>query len=135
MNKTRNKIIGAIYTVVTALLLLIGNSCVVLIDKSISGNGIVETQRCPRRDFDAVSVDGDWTVDIRYSETFSVTVDADKNLSPYLDIYVSDNILHIVRFVRVVGYYFVEYVVCTVDGVVAGYGRHRLHVILWNIRY
>ena len=95
MNKTKNKIIGAIYTVVTALLLLIGNSCVVLVDKSISGNGIVETQSFPRRNFDAVSVDGDWTVDIRYSETFSVIVDADKNLFPYLDIYVSDNILHI----------------------------------------
>lgn len=96
MHKTKAKIINSACLAVSLLFLLICSSCVfVSVNHSIRGNGIVKTKLLPQSNFDAVSIGGDWTADIRYSETFSVTVDADENLFPYLDIYVSNNTLHI----------------------------------------
>ena len=95
MNKTKIKIVSILCAAVTALFLLIGSSCIVLINGLIHGNGILKKQVLSWSNFHAVSVGGDWTVDIRQSETFFITVEADENLSSYLDIYVSDHTLHI----------------------------------------
>lgn len=96
MHNIRNKIIGCIYVAFTVLLLLLGSSCYIgFTVHRIQGNGIVRTETLRGHSFDAVSVSGDWTVDIRQSETLSVTINADENLFDYLDIYVSDHTLHI----------------------------------------
>jgi len=95
MNKTKSKIISIVCAAITALLLFTASSCVVLVDKRVHGNGKVHTQSFSRNDFETVSVSGDWKVDIQQSETFFITVEADENLSSYLDIYVSDHTLHI----------------------------------------
>ena len=95
MNKTKSKIISIVCAAITALLLFTASSCVVLVDKRVHGNGKVQTQSFSRNDFETVSVSGDWKVDIQQSETFFITVEADENLSSYLDIYVSDHTLHI----------------------------------------
>lgn len=96
MNSIQNKIISSVCIAVTALLLFTASSCVVLVSNRIRGNGMVKTKLFYGSNFDSVSVGGDWTVDIRQSETFSVTIDTDENLFSYLDIYVDDSrTLHI----------------------------------------
>lgn len=95
MNKTKSKIISIVCAAITALLLFTASSCVVLVDKRVHGNGKVHTQSFSQNDFETVSVSGDWKVDIQQGKTFFITVEADENLSSYLDIYVSDHTLHI----------------------------------------
>lgn len=95
MNKTRNNIITIVCAAVTTLLLFTASSCIILVGNRIHGNGKVQTQRFPLSNFDSVSVGGRWTVDIRQSDTFSVTIDTDENLFAYLDISVDDGTLHI----------------------------------------
>ena len=95
MNKTKSKIISIVCAAITALLLFTASSCIVLVDKRVHGNGKVQTQSFSRNDFETVSVSGDWKVDRQQGETFFITVEADENLSSYLDIYVSDHTLHI----------------------------------------
>ena len=100
MSKPKNKIISIVCAAVTALFLFVESSCFIAISSRaissrIRGNGTPKTERLSHSNFDAVSIGGDWTVDIRYSEIFSVTIVADENLFSYLDIYVSDKTLHI----------------------------------------
>ena len=95
MNKTRNKIISIVCVALTALLLFTASSCFIAVHGRVRGNGTLRTERFSRSNFDSISIGGDWTVDIRQSETFSVTIDADENLFDYLYVDVSDNILHI----------------------------------------
>lgn len=95
MNKTRNKIISIVCVALTALLLFTASSCIIAVNGRVRGNGTLRTERLFRSNFDSISIGGDWTVDIRQSETFSVTIDADENLFNYLYVDVSDNILHI----------------------------------------
>ena len=45
----------------------------------------------------------------------------------------ADHLVHVVRGVRIVGYYLVEAVVHTAHGVVCGDYRCLLHVVLGNI--
>lgn len=93
MNKTKIRIVC---TAVTALLLFIASSCIVLVSNRIHGNDNVQTQHFSRSNFDSVFIEGDWTVDIRQDETFSVAIATDENLFSYLEIYVDDNrTLHI----------------------------------------
>ncbi|MGP1490986.1 MAG: head GIN domain-containing protein [Treponema sp.] len=80
---------------ITAVFLVTASSCVVLVGHRVHGNGKIQTQSFSRSNFDSVSVSGDWRVDIRQSETFSVTIDTDENLFSYLDIYVDDGTLYI----------------------------------------
>ena len=95
MNKTKSKIINIVCTAITALLLVTASSCVVLVGHRVHGNGKIKTQSFSRSNFDSVSVGGDWRVDIRQSDTFSVTIDTDEDLFSYLDIYVDDGTLYI----------------------------------------
>lgn len=93
MNKTKIRIVC---TAVTALLLFTASSCIVLVSNRIHGNDNVQTQHFSRSNFDSVFIEGDWTVDIRQDETFSVAIATDENLFSYLEIYVDDNrTLHI----------------------------------------
>ena len=84
MNKTRNKIISIVCVALTALLLFTASSCFIAVNSRVRGNGTLRTERFFRSNFDSISIGGDLTVDIRQSETFSVTIDADENLFNYL---------------------------------------------------
>ena len=92
MNKIK---ISIVCIALTALLLFTVSSCFIVVNGRVRGNGTLKTESFSRSNFDSVSISGDWTVDIRQSETFSVTIDADENLFNYLYVDVSDNILHI----------------------------------------
>lgn len=93
MNKIK---ISIVCIALTALLLFTSSSCIVLVGNRIHGNSNVQTQRFSRSNFDSVFIEGDWTVDIRQDETFSVAIATDENLFSYLEIYVDDNrTLHI----------------------------------------
>lgn len=87
MNRTKNNITSIVYITVIVLLLFATGGCPGSLIP-IRGNGTITQQNFPLNDFKTVSVSGDWTVEITRNETFSVTVDADKNLFDYLDIRV-----------------------------------------------
>ena len=86
MNKV--KLIGIVKAaVITALLVIcIGCQSFSGSDEVIKGNGKIETKSFPESDFNAVCIKGGWTADIRYSETFSIQIETDENIFPYLDI-------------------------------------------------
>lgn len=87
MNRTKNNITSIVYITVIVLLLFATGGCPGSLIP-IRGNGTITQQNFPLNNFETVSVSGDWTVEITQNETFSVTVDADKNLFDYLDIRV-----------------------------------------------
>ena len=95
MNKV--KLIGIVKAaVITALLVIcIGCQSFSGSDEVIKGNGKIETKSFPESDFNAVCIKGGWTADIRYSETFSIQIETDENIFPYLDISVAGTILNI----------------------------------------
>ena len=62
---------------------------------TVTGNGIRITKELPHQGFTAVSIGGSWKVEIAYSETFSIKIEADENLFDFFDISVSDNTLHL----------------------------------------
>ena len=95
MNKV--KLIGIVKAaVITALLVIcIGCQSFSGSDKVIKGNGKIETKSFPESDFNAVCIKGGWTADIRYSETFSIQIETDENIFPYLDISVAGTTLNI----------------------------------------
>ena len=62
---------------------------------TVTGNGIRITKDLPHQGFTAVSIGGSWKVEIAYSETFSIKIEADENLFDFFDISVSDNTLHL----------------------------------------
>ena len=95
MNKV--KLIGIVkVAVITALLVIcIGCQSFSGSDEVIKGNGTIEAKTFPQSNFNAISIDGGWTADIRYSETFSIQVETDENIFPYLDISRICNTLNI----------------------------------------
>lgn len=96
MNKTKIKVIGIKAVLITALLVIcLGCQSSPESSKSISGNGIIETKTFSQNNFNAISIDGGWTSDIRYSKTFSIQIETDENLFSYLDISVTGNVLNI----------------------------------------
>lgn len=96
MNKTTIKVVG-IKAVLIAALLVICLGCQSSPDpaKSIKGNGTIETKAFPQSNFNSISIDGGWNADIRYSKTFSIQIEMDENLFPYLDISVTGTALNI----------------------------------------
>ena len=90
MNRTKNNITSIVYITVIVLLLFATGGCPGSLIP-IRGNGNITQQNFPLNDFKTVSVSGDWTVEITQNVTFSVTVDADRNLFDYLDIRVDGN--------------------------------------------
>ena len=90
MNRTKNNITSIVYITVIVLLLFATGGCPGSLIP-IRGNGTITQQNFPLNDFKTVSVSGDWTLEITRHETFSVTVDADRNLFDYLDIRVDGN--------------------------------------------
>ena len=90
MNRTKNNITSIVYITVIVLLLFATGGCPGSLIP-IRGNGTITQQNFPLNDFKTVSVSGDWTVEITQNVTFSVTVDADRNLFDYLDIRVDGN--------------------------------------------
>ena len=95
MNKV--KLIGIVKAaVITALLVIcIGCQSFSGSDKVIKGNGKIETKSFPESDFNAVCIKGGWTADIRYSETFSIQIEMDENIFPYLDVSLTGTTLNI----------------------------------------
>ena len=95
MNKV--KLIGIVKAaVITALLVIcIGCQSFSGSDEVIKGNGKIETKSFPESDFNAVYIKGGWTADIRYSETFSIQIETDENIFPYLDISLTGTTLNI----------------------------------------
>lgn len=95
MNKV--KVIGVVKAVVITALLCICISCQSFScsGEVIKGNGTIETKTFPQNNFNAISISGGWTADIRYSETFSMQIETDENIFPYLDISVAGTILNI----------------------------------------
>ena len=87
MNRTKNNITSIVYITVIVLLLFATGGCPGSLIP-IRGNGNITQQNFPLNDFKTVSVSGDWTVEITQNVTFSVTVDADRNLFDYLGIRV-----------------------------------------------
>ena len=95
MNKV--KVIGVVkVAVITALLCIcIGCQSFSGSDEVIKGNGTIEAKTFPQSNFNAISIAGGWTADIRYSETFSIQIETDENIFPYLDISRICNTLNI----------------------------------------
>ena len=95
MNKV--KLIGIVKAaVITALLVIcIGCQSFSGSDEVIKGNGKIETKSFPESDFNAVCIKGGWTADIRYSETFSIQIETDENISPDLDVFLTGTTLNI----------------------------------------
>ncbi|EMB47583.1 MULTISPECIES: head GIN domain-containing protein [Treponema] len=95
MNKV--KVIGVVKAAVITALLVICISCQSFScsGEVIKGNGTIETKTFPQNNFNAISIAGGWTADIRYSETFSIQIETDENIFPYLDISRTCNTLNI----------------------------------------
>ena len=95
MNKV--KLIGIVKAaVITALLVIcIGCRSFSGSDEVIKGNGKIETKSFPESGFNAVFIKGGWTADIRYSETFSIQIETDENIFPYLDVSLTGTTLNI----------------------------------------
>jgi len=93
MNETTVKVIGTVKAAVITALLVICISCQSY--PSIRGNGKIETKSFPESDFNAVCIKGGWTADIRYSETFSIQIETDENIFPYLDVSLTGTTLNI----------------------------------------
>ena len=95
MNKV--KVIGVVkVAVITALLCIcIGCQSFSCSGEVIKGNGTIETKTFPQNNFNAISIAGGWTADIRYSETFSIQIETDENIFPDLDISVAGTTLNI----------------------------------------
>ena len=95
MNKV--KVIGVVKVAVITALLCICISCQSFScsGEVIKGNGTIETKTFPQNNFNAISISGGWTADIRYSETFSIQIETDENIFPDLDISVAGTTLNI----------------------------------------
>ena len=95
MNKV--KVIGVVKVAVITALLCICISCQSFScsGEVIKGNGTIETKTFPQNNFNAISIAGGWTADIRYSETFSIQIETDENIFPDLDISVAGTTLNI----------------------------------------
>lgn len=95
MNKV--KVIGVVKASVITALLCICISCQSFSGSGevIKGNGTIETKTFPQNNFNAISISGGWTADIRYSETFSIQIETDENIFPDLDISVAGTTLNI----------------------------------------
>ena len=95
MNKV--KVIGVVKAAVITALLCICISCQSFScsGEVIKGNGTIETKTFPQNNFNAISISGGWTADIRYSETFSIQIETDENIFPYLDIFLTGTTLNI----------------------------------------
>ena len=95
MNKV--KVIGVVKASVITALLCICISCQSFSgsDEVIKGNGTIETKTFPQNNFNALSISGGWTADIRYSETFSIQIETDENIFSDLDISVAGTTLNI----------------------------------------
>ena len=95
MNKV--KVIGVVKAVVITALLVICIGCrsFSCSGEVIKGNGTIETKTFPQNNFNAISIAGGWTADIRYSETFSIQIETDENIFPDLDISVAGTTLNI----------------------------------------
>ncbi|UTC83243.1 head GIN domain-containing protein [Treponema denticola] len=95
MNKV--KVIGVVKAATITALLVICISCQSFScsGEVIKGNGKIETKSFPQNNFNALSISGGWTADIRYSETFSMQIETDENIFPDLDISVAGTTLNI----------------------------------------
>lgn len=95
MNKV--KVIGVVKASVITALLCICISCrsFSCSGEVIKGNGTIETKSFPQNNFNAISIAGGWTADIRYSETFSMQIETDENIFPDLDIFLTGTTLKI----------------------------------------
>ncbi|UTC97039.1 DUF2807 domain-containing protein [Treponema denticola] len=95
MNKV--KVIGVVKVAVITALLVIFTGCQSFScsGEVIKGNGTIETKSFPQNNFNAISISGGWTADIRYSETFSIQIETDENIFPDLDISVAGTTLNI----------------------------------------
>ena len=95
MNKV--KVIGVVKASVITALLCICISCQSFSGSGevIKGNGTIETKTFPQNNFNALSISGGWIADIRYSETFSIQIETDENIFPYLDIFLTGATLNI----------------------------------------
>ncbi len=95
MNKV--KIIGVVKASVITALLCICISCQSFSGSGevIKGNGTIETKSFPQNNFNALSISGGWIADIRYSETFSIQIETDENIFPYLDVFLTGTTLNI----------------------------------------
>ncbi len=95
MNKV--KVIGVVKVAVITTLLVIFTGCQSFScsGEVIKGNGTIETKTFPQNNFNAISIAGGWTADIRYSETFSIQIETDENIFPDLDISVAGTTLNI----------------------------------------
>ena len=95
MNKV--KVIGVVKAVVITALLVICIGCrsFSCSGEVIKGNGTIETKTFPQNNFNAISISGGWTADIRYSETFSMQIETDENIFSDLDISVAGTTLNI----------------------------------------
>ncbi|MGI5067396.1 head GIN domain-containing protein [Treponema denticola] len=95
MNKV--KVIGVVKAVVITALLVICIGCrsFSCSGEVIKGNGTIETKTFPQNNFNAISIAGGWTADIRYSETFSMQIETDENIFSDLDIFLTGTTLNI----------------------------------------
>lgn len=95
MNKV--KVIGVVKAAVITALLCICISCQSFscLGEVIKGNGKIETKSFPQNNFNALSISGGWTADIRYSETFSIQIETDENIFPDLDVFLTGTTLNI----------------------------------------
>lgn len=82
---------------VASFLFFLSVSCVGCppLSRSVKGNGIIETKNFLESNFTAISIASGWNATIQNSEKFSIQIEMDENIFPYLNLSVTDATLHI----------------------------------------
>jgi hypothetical protein len=83
------------FIIPSLFLLFTATSCFYLDDFSIRGNGILETENRYASSFSKIKSSGSFEVTVEYSDRFEVSVTAESNILPYIDINVDGNTLEI----------------------------------------
>ncbi|HEX6182089.1 MAG TPA: head GIN domain-containing protein [Chitinophagaceae bacterium] len=76
-------------------ILLFSTSCDYITGERIKGNGTLKTEQRSQANFTSVSSYGEYDVYLSQGSSYSVRIEAEENLIPYIETFVEDNVLMI----------------------------------------
>ena len=85
----RNILILSIFTI------LFSTSCDYITGERVRGNGNLKTEQRTAANFTGVSSHGEYDVYLSQGSSYSVRIEAEENLIPYIETYVDGNVLQI----------------------------------------
>ena len=85
----RNVLIFSLITI------LFTTSCDYITGERVRGNGNLKTEQRSESNFTGVSSHGDYDVYLSQGSSYSVRIEAEENLIPYIETFVDDNVLKI----------------------------------------